>query len=386
MNYNFLNKLLDLPQRNLLYKEILNNFRQVNGIENVRYKEFIIEDGIIPVIKISEHLKLNEIETVKVFLAAQHNEYNGLFGILEFFNDLIEGKVNINSYLKKYQVLFFFPLMNPYGLLYPNIENKSGYYLKTGENLNRFWRRTFVPEYKGNESDLSYLILPEQTKILKNVIEKYWLEQNIKIYFMDFHETSLLQRYMLKLNRNLNYESYTYKFSHWIEERIIWNIIKLFNIPYRKPLFKKCSSSSNHSHINLSPKEIELLYEKLQEYLIKNNKKMPFYYCHSKNAYEYCEHLAQKVYNKLKSKLWETKFLTYNHKFDEHGCFIKMSDATKREHVYSMELESRKEFFNIFEEIEKAKSHSNYYEEKLDDIKIGIELAYNTIVEMIQIF
>ncbi|MFW9939008.1 MAG: hypothetical protein ACFFD5_15290 [Candidatus Thorarchaeota archaeon] len=383
MNYQVLEKLLNLPLRSLLYKEILNKFHAVKNIQNIRYREFAIEDGTIPVITVNEKAKLDDIEEVYVFIAAQHNEYNGLFGILEFFEGIIEGKVILENYLRKHQILFFFPLMNPYGFLYPNKKNKSGYFLKNGENLNRFWRRTFVPEFKNSESDLNNLRMPEQTKILYSLLEKYWLKNGIKFYFMDFHETSLLERYLMKLSHNFNY---TYKFSHWIEERIIINIMELYNISSSPLSRTKCKFSGNFPNINLSKKKVDLINEKLQEYIKENKKKLPFYYSHSKNAHQYCINLAQKVYYNLKSKLWETKFLTDDHKFDNHGCFVKMSDATKRKHVYSMALESKKEFFNIFDEIQKAKRNSYYYDEKLFDIKINIELVYNTITEMIKVF
>ncbi|MFX0176518.1 MAG: hypothetical protein ACFE85_09840 [Candidatus Hodarchaeota archaeon] len=386
MNEETLNKLLTIPKRNGLFKEIVNEFRGVNNIEKLKHREFNTKDGIVPVITLGNEVKSNDVKVIKIFIAAQHNEYNGLFGILEFFKELIKGELKVEDYLKNDQILFFFPLMNPYGFLNPNNENKSGYFLKNGKNLNRFWRRTFAPEYKNNEVDLDNINMPEQTYIVKSILEKYWVKKRIKLYFMDFHETSLLERYMLKLSRNLNSESYTYKFTHWIEERIIYNIIKLYNIQYSStPLFKKCSTSINHSHLNLSAKQIELVYEKLLEYIVLNIRKLPFYFCHSNNTDEYCVNLAQKVYNKLKDKLWETRFLTFDHNFQDHGCFIKMSDATTRNHVYAMELESQKQFFNIFKEIEKTKTQSNYFEEKLNDINISIELVKSTIIEMIHL-
>ena len=63
-----------------------------------------------------------------------------------------------------------------------------------------------------------------------------------------------------------------------------------------------------------------------------------------------------------------------------------MSDATSRPRVYSMSLESEKHFFNIFEEIEKSKSDPNYFNNKLNLIDVSIELALETIKEMIKLF
>ncbi len=63
-----------------------------------------------------------------------------------------------------------------------------------------------------------------------------------------------------------------------------------------------------------------------------------------------------------------------------------MSDATSRPRVYSMELESQKQFFNIFEEIKKSKLDRNYFGKKLNLIDVSIELALETIKEMINLF
>ena len=95
--------------------------------------------------------------------------------------------------------------------------------------------------------------------------------------------------------------------------------------------------------------------------------------------------MANIVYDKLKNKLWETYFPAFDHSFINHGCFINMSDATTREKVISMELESQKQFFNIFDEIEKSKSNPNYFEKKLYLINLSVELAVETIKEMISL-
>ena len=92
------------------------------------------------------------------------------------------------------------------------------------------------------------------------------------------------------------------------------------------------------------------------------------------------------MYNKLKEKLWETYFPGFDHYFYDHGCFVRMSDATTRPRVYSMELESQKHFFNIFEEIQKSKLDPNYFVKKLNLIDVSIELALESIKEMIELF
>jgi len=386
MDFETLQKLMDINNRHAFFNELLTLFKEYEGIENINYKLVKISDGKIPIITI-ENSEVNDcIKHAKVFIGAQHNEYNGLFGILEFF-DLVRGsKIKITEITKNNQILIFMPIMNPYGFLNPSKNNKSGYYLKNGTNLNRYWRKLFAPEYINKEENLDEYKVPEQSIILKNLLQKYWDDENLWLYIMDFHETSLMQRFLKKLSENFKRELYTYKFSHWLEEKLILNIIRLNKITYfREPLFYKCVPSSNHTHINLTIKQIDFVYEKLQEYIVRNSEKLAFYYCYSNRSKEYCEKLARKVYNKLREKLWETEFPSYEHKFHDHGCFVNMNDATSRKRVYSMELETQKQFFNIFEEIEQCKVNPNYIEKKLKSINKSIDLVIETITQMIQL-
>ncbi|MFX1467724.1 MAG: hypothetical protein ACFFB8_03605 [Promethearchaeota archaeon] len=386
MELETLKSLLDISNRKILYNKILNELEQVKSLDLVTYQTYKTAEGIIPLIKISNNSELNDIHHVKIFVGAQHNEYNGLFSMFEFFKLLRVGKINIKKIIRTNQVLYFLPLMNPYGFLNPSKNNKSGYFLKNGLNLNRFWRRTFAPKYKNGMKDLDKLPIPEHVLIVKKMLKKYWDNKEIYIYILDFHETSLLKRFLIELGMNLNL---FYKFDHWLKEGIVLNIIKLYEIPYyQKPLFFKCNPSLDHTHLNLSQKQFQMVFEKLQDYVSRNlgNNRLPFYFSYSNKSRNYCQRLANNVYNKLKEKLWETYFPAFSHNFRDHGCFVKMSDATSRPRVYSMSLESEKHFFNIFEEIQKSKSDPNYFNNKLNIIDVSIELALETIKEMINLF
>ncbi len=386
MELETLKSLLDISNRKILYNKILNELEQVKSLDLVTYQTYKTAEGIIPLIKISNKSELNDIHHVKIFVGAQHNEYNGLFSMFEFFKLLRVGKINIKKIIHPNQVLYFLPLMNPYGFLNPSKNNKSGYFLKNGSNLNRFWRRTFAPKYKNGMKDLDKLPIPEHVLIVKKMLKKYWDNKEIYIYILDFHETSLLKRFLIELGMNLNL---FYKFDHWLKEGIVLNIIKLYEIPYyQKPLFFKCNPSLDHTHLNLSQKQFQTVFEKLQDYISRNlgNNRLPFYFSYSNKSRNYCQRLANNIYNKLKEKLWETYFPAFSHNFQDHGCFVKMSDATSLPRVYSMSLESEKHFFNIFEEIQKSKSDPNYFNNKLNLIDVSIELALETIKEMINLF
>jgi len=376
--------LLDIQNREKFLNQILIHLKEINQIDFIKYEEYETYEGRIPIIIISKSQEIEENKHVKIFIGAQHNEYNGLFGIIEFLNMIKNSEIAVDNILLNQQVLIFAPLMNPYGFLNPRIDNKSGYYLKNGKNLNRYWRKTFIPDFENNGNDLINRQLPEHTRIIKKLLEKYWVNQDIPIYILDFHETSLLERFTIDLVENLKKDSITYKFSHWLKEAIINNIIKLYNIPYlRKPLFFKCNPDSNHTHINLTIKQLEIVYEKLQDYLSRNKKKLPFYFCYSNKSKDFCKCLAKNVYKKLKDVLWETCFPAFNHSHIDHGCFVNMNDVTVRPKVYSMELESQKQFFNIFDEIEKSKTESDYFNSKLEIMNHSIKLVIESINEMI---
>ncbi|MHA2283531.1 MAG: hypothetical protein ACXAC5_22035 [Promethearchaeota archaeon] len=383
INKEDLKDLLNLSNRNALFEKILKKLKGFADLEHINYYEFKTSEGTIPIIIITKSSIPEEIRYVKVFIGAQHNEYNGLFGIIEFLNLIDKSFISVNEILKSHQILIFAPLMNPYGFLNPRKDNKSGYYLRNGTNLNRYWRRTFAPEYKNDEDDLNNRQIPEHTHIIKSLLDKYWRREEIPLYIMDFHETSLLRRYSEELNKNLKRDSNTYKFNHWLKEGIVYNIIKLYNIKFtRKPLFYKCTPKADHTHINLTVKQLDIVCEKLQEYISNNIEKLQFYFCYSNRSKEFCEQLAHSISNKLEDILWETYFPAFNHNFNDHGCFVNMNDVIKRKGVYSMELEAPKQFFNIFDEIEKSKADLNYFDKKIRVMNMSIKLVVESIKEM----
>jgi hypothetical protein len=389
MEIETLKLLLDVENREVLFDKILDKLREIGNLKFVKYQVFNTAEGRIPVVTVSKFFEASQVKHVKVFVGAQHNEYNGLFGTLDFLKLIQTHQTNINEILNNNQMLIFLPLMNPYGFLNPRKDNKSGYYLKNGTNLNRYWRRTFAPKYKQFNDDHNEHPIPEHTKIVKKILEPYWEHEDILIYILDFHETSLLRRDLNDLIQNLHKQSITYKFDHVYKENIILNILKMYNIPYyRKPLFKTCGRNSHHTHVQLSMKLLDTVYEKLLDYVSNNKNKLPFYFCYSERSKNYCQKLAHIVYNKLKHRkiLWETSYPSISHQHVYHGCIVLMNDATSRPNVYALEIECHKQFFNIFEEIEKSKTQSNYFNEKLRSINISLELIVESIKEMIKLF
>ncbi len=389
MDIEILKHLLNVKKREVLFDKIFDELKEFSNSNYVKFDTFETSEGTIPVVSITKNLDPKEVKFVKVFVGAQHNEYNGLFGILNFLKLIQNQKINVDEILDNRQMLIFLPLMNPYGFLNPRKDNKSGYYLKNGTNLNRYWRRTFAPEFQNLNDDHNEHPIPEHTKIVKKILEPYWDHEDTAIYILDFHETSLLRRDLNDLVQNLPKESITYKFDHVYKDMIILNILKMYNIPYyREPLFKTCGRNANHRHIQLSMKQIDIVCEKLFDYVSNNHNKLPFYFCYSERSKKYCQKLANRVYNKLKAKktLWETCYPSISHQHVYHGCIVLMNDATPRPNVYALEIEGHKQFFNIFEELEKSKTDPQYFDEKLRSINISLELIVESIREMIKLF
>ncbi len=382
-----IDKLLDLEGRINLYEEILNTLKNHAITRKFHYVELETSEGRIPVIMIAKSLNPDDVKYVKIFLGAQHNEYNGLFGILEFLTMIKREEISLNDILREDQLLIFAPLMNPYGFIHPRTDNKSGYYLKNGSNLNRYWGDVFAPGFVSVKDNFDDRSIPEHAISFRKLIEKYWIKEDVRIYILDIHETSLLDRYLKELGNNLYEKSITYKFSHWLQEGIVYNIIKLNKVPFsRKPLFYKCSPNADHTHINLTMNQLEQVTELLLEYTSANYEKLAFYFCYSNKSKDYCERLANIVYNDLREILWETCFPSFIHNIAKHGCVVHLSDLDIRREVYSMELESEKLFFNILNEIEKAKIEKDYINKKNQKFYKSIQLVVTSIKTMIELF
>ena len=175
-----------------------------------------------------------------------------------------------------------------------------------------------------------------------------------------------------------------YQFDHWLKEAIIRDILELYEIPNaRKPVFIQCNRNKQHTHLNLSMRQIDQVREKLMKYQVENQDKLAYYYCYSTRSKEFCLKLSNLVHHQLKDILWNTKTPAYDHEAHDHGCLVKMNDATPRKNVFCVELENQKQFFNIFNEIEKSKNDPNYFQEKLNLINKSLTLVQETMKQLL---
>jgi len=372
---NILKKILNPEDRNNLLEEIYEIFDNFNKNDLIELVFLEISDGKIPVLIINKPKDLNQLKRVFIFVGSQHNEYSGLFGMISYLNELVS--TNNSEILPKDKIntmIILFPLMNPYGFLNPRPDNKSGYYLKNGDNLNRYWRKTFIPNFREKDEDNNPYIIPENALVFKNFIQKYW-ERDLEICLIDFHETSLLRRFTEDMVKELNA---FYKLEHYYKMWIVEYLIKREDLPRREPLFMKPHKDLDHHHFNITINQGEQLRENLREVWKKNKYKLPFAYIYNYKSGDFCRLIARKVHSKLKEFMWDIRQPAFLHP-EDHGCFVCLGHSTRRPKTFTCELELDKQFFNLFEEIEKCKSSQVYFDKKIDNINKTIDIVKETM-------
>jgi hypothetical protein len=373
---NILNKLLNPEDRKDLLDDIFKKLESLSSSEIIELEFLEISTGRIPVITINKLNDLSQIERVFLFTGAQHNEYNGLFGQIAFLSELSAN--NSIDLLPQNSAIVLFPLMNPYGFLNPRRDNKSGYYLKSGANLNRCWRRTFIPNFVENNEEVDLNPIPENSMAFKYFIQKYW-DREIELYIVDFHETSLFRRFSEDMAKNLNA---FYKFEHPYQMWTVQYLTKYEDLPKREPLFVKPSQCIDHLHFNLNINQGEKLREDFKKAWEKNKDKLPFYYVFTRKSKDFCKSIAKKVQDNLKDILWDIRKPAHQH-VANHGCIVCLGYSTSRPKTYTCELEVDKQFFNLFEEAEKCNSDKAYFTKKLKNINITVEIVKETIKQAI---
>ena len=97
MKLETLKDLLNISKRQKLFEKILDFLEQLNNINDIVYEIFNISEGTIPIIYIGKNFDVDKVKYVKIFVGAQHNEYNGLFGILEFLKMVQNQNISVNE-------------------------------------------------------------------------------------------------------------------------------------------------------------------------------------------------------------------------------------------------------------------------------------------------
>ena len=376
-NEEFLSKILNPEARKELLEEIFGLFESYSSSNLINLEYLEISDGKIPVLTFNKPQNLTQIKRVLIFVASQHNEYSGLFGQIAYLQEISSE----NSELVPKDpgtMMIFFPLMNPYGFLNPREDNKSGYYLNNGANLNRFWRKTFIPNYLEDEQEVASQQLPENCVVFKKYMEDYW-DREIEIFLFDFHETSLFRRYSEDMAVNLNA---FYKFEHEYKMWIVQYLTRLEDLPKREPLFVQPGQCIDHHHFNLNINQGEKLLGDFRKAWESNRDKIPFFYIYNSKSRDFCSSIAHRVQEELKDVMWDVRKPSNNH-LHNHGCFVCLGHSTTRPNTFTCELELDKQFFNLFEEIDKCNNDQSYFNKKLENINREIEIVKETIKQIV---
>lgn len=362
--------LLTFELRTKLFNEIIaetkNIAAEITDL-NLKYKEIQInEKDFIPVLFSEKKKPDGPLLTI---FSAQHNEFNGLFGVLKFLkSDKIE---LLKRWMNKTKGGFvFFPILNPIGFLNPNKENKWGYYAtvdgkKIKINTNRFWDKT-----------LGYNIYNKNARfipIINRKIGAFLLElRNIEQYpksqliILDFHETSLVYRYRREMEVKLTPK---YQIDHWIKQWIIDSMLNYLNLPLNTPL------------TNNICKKIRGALFRLNE---RMDRKSFYFICHSSSNENLAHFIDDKVENTFNNKLINTNTRSFLRPYVKQGCFVCASES--RPEISGMAFEMRKTLYD-FKEVSLNVYKSKTYRERIFKImQLNRDISYEIICHSLEYF
>lgn len=301
-------------------------------------------------------------------IGAQHNEFNGTFGILDF---LSADKVSL---LKQWQEgtgggFCFIPILNLTGFLEPIVENKWGYYVKGVQNskvatqnwanCNRFWDKILELDiFEQFENDI-----PEENRIVGELLYKSRYADSFPqapLIVLDFHETSLPYRTRKEMAQNFNLD-YAVNDS-WIRKLTFEDALSYGKLPFT-------------SEINLK------IIEDVKSALFKMNSTIEdttFYFCfYSPYSEEMAKFIDQRLQKKFAPYLWYAHRRTVSHGRKIDGCFV--SANMSHPWMSALEIEMRKCFFNLEEERAQYEKNAFYGKKLLKILRMNTELASNAI-------
>lgn len=301
-------------------------------------------EKILPVV-FSEKIRPNG--PLLVLIGAQHNEYNGLFGLLHFFrNNGIEKLSEWQEYTNG--GILVSPITNVHGFLYPNKENKWGYFVDQNSkgrrvNSNRHWDKT-----------LSYHVIQKNQRFIPVInrnlgslilsLRKPTVKAENPVYLMDFHETSLVYRYWLDMSQNLSKE---YRINHWIKR---WLLSESSAYLHQKKVLNGKYSTSSH-------------YASLRQYLNENldhlqDKTFYFFTAANQFAMELTTMIDQRIYRNWSHELFPLDKRVFKSPYKKKGDFVDAS--SHREWISAVAVEMRKLFYNLEKERVACENSKNY--------------------------
>jgi hypothetical protein len=362
---NIIEKLLYPQQRINLFLKIANILQKKADSLQINYKKLRLNDSnYIPVIF---QRKLNPSAPFILIQGAQHNEYNGTFGIIDYLNS--KSVDSILEWCKNTGGGFcFIPILNVKGFLNPNRENKWGYFTTNPErinndeinlNTNRFWDKTI--DYK-ILNDSKYNI-PEENRLLGNFLlnlREVRDMPNSKFIILDFHETSLPYRFRKDMEIKFDID-YSIR-DHWLKGWVLETALLYKNVPFINKVSKPVVKLVRDALSNLN-KNIDL--------------KTMYFLLFTPHSRKFAQYISNKVENRYKAKLWfSTKYCFY-HKYPLNGCYCTAN--MNRPWINAIEIEARKIFFDLEKERNNFENINGYKDHLISHLTLNSRIASKII-------
>ncbi|TFF89548.1 MAG: hypothetical protein EU549_00115 [Promethearchaeota archaeon] len=367
---NLIRQLLYSELRADLLQKISNSLQKIASSLEINYIELLLDDSrFIPIIF---HKKTNPASPFILIQGAQHNEYNGTFGIIKFLYSK-----QSESLLRWCEItgggFCIIPILNVRGFLNPTKENKWGYFTKRPEymkkdkikiNTNRYWDKTIDYEILNNSKSE----LPEENRLIGNFLLKLRkVKKNPRSQFiiLDFHETSLPYRFRKQMELRFN-RDYSIK-DHWLKRWILDTALLYKGIPFTTKITKQV---------------VELVKNALYELNKEIDEKTFYFLLYTPYSGSFAKYVSDKVEMQFKSRLWfSTKYYFY-HKYPLNGCYCTAN--MNRPWLKALEIEARKIFFNLQEEREKFEGMKSYKQYLINHLTLNSEIASKIIQSSIE--
>ncbi|MBD3230059.1 MAG: hypothetical protein GF329_17910 [Candidatus Lokiarchaeota archaeon] len=367
---NLIKHLLYPELRADIFHKISSSLRKIADSLEINYKELKLENSMV--IPIIFHKKINAASPYILIQGAQHNEYNGTFGIMDY---LYSGKVRALLRLceRTGGGFCFIPILNVRGFLNPIKENKWGYYTKRPEymnidkikiNTNRYWDKTIKYETINN---LKSELPEENLKIGNFLLEARQVKKkpHAEFIILDFHETSLPYRFRKQMEMKFDTD-YSIK-DHWLKGWILETALLHKGIPFTNKISKKV---------------VELVKNTLHELNKEIDEKSLYFLLYTPHSRLFARYVSDKVEKSFKSNLWfSTKYCFY-HKYPLNGCYCTAN--MKRPWLKAIEIEARKIFFNLQEERNKFETNKSYKHYLIKHLTLNSEIASKIIQSSIE--
>ncbi|TFF86554.1 MAG: hypothetical protein EU551_01210 [Promethearchaeota archaeon] len=354
------------PERRIeLFLNIDKLLKKLAASLQINYKRLSLNDSnYIPILF---YRKSKSSAPFILIQGAQHNEYNGTFGIIDYLSSK-----NVESLLEWCENtsggFCFIPILNVKGFLNPIKENKYGYYTNNPRginnnektlNTNRFWDKTV--EYK--ILNASKYNIPEENRLLGNFLLDIREVKNTprsKFIILDFHETSLPYKFRKEMEIKFDTD-YSIR-DHWLKGWILETVLLYKSIPFINKVSKPVVKLVRDALSDLN-KDIDL--------------KTVYFLLFTPHSRKFAQYISNKVENIFKTKLWfSTKYCFY-HKYPLNGCYCTAN--MNRPWINAIEIEARKIFFDLEKERNNFENINWYKDHLISHLTLNSKIASKII-------